>query len=280
MNDVEKKEKFTEKHPVIGLLLVTYGSFLVAQYVIGLILVVPLSKLTGLEYTEAMPLGVVIGSFIVLIFWNIKRSPEYHFMPGKGDTLEAVKLVSPVFLYCILLFSFYALFIPGGKFTFAAIPISDIFACLMAGISEEIIFREIAIPYMTKRWNSEKMIPIFAGISAVMFGLVHLTNGISGNITGSILQSVLSVLWGYFFSAVYLRNGNICVLAIAHTLYDMLVFSNANGLEKVGISVLPDWIQVVYIILESALAIYGYFLLRKSKREEILKFWDHKWSRD
>ncbi len=281
MKKETNKVKFSEKHPVLGLLLTTYGSFVVAQMVIGSIIAFPLIQMVGLDTTGAAGIGAVIGSLVVLAFLYKRSSPEYRFIPGKGSALGSFRLISPIILFWIILYGLYAIFLTGGKVTFAAISFSEIMACLMAGMSEEIIFREIAISYMTKHWKSEKMIPVIVGISGLLFSATHLTNVAGGfKVTDVLYQSALCIFFGFFFGAVYLRMGNVWVLAIVHVVHDMLVFSNLHGMEKLGSTELPVWTSVVIFLCELALGVYGYFLLRKSKREEIIKLWDYKWSRE
>ncbi len=280
MEEKNGKIKFSEKHPVIGLLLCTYGSFLIAQFGIGLLLYFPVSVVTGLDINTSVIIGAIIGSLIVLAFWYKRWKPEYHILPEKRNVADAFRLMSPILLYWIFLFGAYAIFLTDGKVTFTALGIADIVACTMAGLSEEIIYREISISYMTKRWTEEKMIPIIAGISALLFGLTHLSNTLgSGEIVDSIYQAALTICFGYFFAAVYLRTGFVWVPVLFHMAHDMLVFSNLYGLDKYGITELPNWISVVIFVFEAALGVYGFFLLRKSKREEIVNLWNHKWSR-
>lgn len=273
------KVKFSEQHPIVGLILLTYGSFLMAQFVIGTAVGYLLGILTGLDYLTTIAMAAVVGSLIVLAFWYKKNSPEYRFIPKKEEFLGSLKLLSPIILYSLILLGLYSMI--AGRISFAPIAFSSLVTCLMAGFSEEIIFREIAISYMTKRWKTEKMIPVIAGISGLMFGLTHITNAVGGGkITDFIYQAVLSVFFGYFFSAVYLRKGNVWALILAHSVYDILALSYVQGLYNVGIKKLPDQVAVVIFAVELMLGAYGYFLIRRSKRKEILEFWKSKWGNE
>lgn len=271
--------KFSDKHPIIGLLVITYGSYLVAQFLIGLILFVLLQS-KGVDQTVAMTIGAIIGSFIVLIFWYKKTSPIYRFMPRTGDVTGSIKLMWPILIYWGLMYLCY--FILANGFRPGAITFATFMTCLMAGLSEEIIFREIAISYMTKHFRGEKVIPVIATASGLMFGLIHLTNAIGkGNFTGTMFQALLSILFGFFFSAIYLRKGNVWILMLAHFLHDVIVFIGSSGLENAGFfGDFPIWLDAFFIISELGLAIYGYYLIRPAKRPEILQLWDYKWSRD
>ena len=43
-----------------------------------------------------------------------------------------------------------------GRFPLGPVPLSSIGASLMAGISEEIAFRELPISYLARQWREEK----------------------------------------------------------------------------------------------------------------------------
>ncbi len=278
MDNENTKVKFSDKHPVISLPLFTYGAYLLAQYVIGMIIMFPLHMGLGLDATTATTTGGVIGSLIVLLIWYKRWSPEYRFMPEKGDISGSFMLCSPFLVFWVILFGMYAVMVKGNPF--GAPTLSDFTSALMAGISEEVIFREIAVSHMAKHWRSEKAIPIIALVSGVLFGMTHLTNVINGRAFQDVAeQSLLAVFWGLFMGAVYIRKGNVWVIAFVHALHDLLAFSGAHGLSAAGIDVFPTWAGVVVYVLEIGLGLVGVFLIRKSKRQEILELWDRKWSR-
>ena len=47
---------------------------------------------------------------------------------------------------------------------------------MMAGVTEEIAFRELPISYMARQWRDEKKIPLMVIIPGLAFGLTHITN--------------------------------------------------------------------------------------------------------
>jgi hypothetical protein len=89
----------------------------------------------------------------------------------------------------------------------------------------------------------------------------------------------IAALFGIFFSAVYLRTGNIWPLIIVHSLHDLLAFSASAGITAMGVGEFPDWTTGYLILIEAAMAVCGLYMLRKSKRAEIIELWDRKWSR-
>ncbi len=203
MNEEKKKVKFSDKHPILGLIFVTYGSFLLAQIIIGTGLSLALRNFEWIEPGVTTPIGVIIGSLIILAIHYKANSTKYSFMAGREKFVEALKLLSIQIIYWIALIAFYSFFI--GKIAIVPLKLSSFLMAIMAGLSEEIIFREISVSYMVKHWRKEKMIPVIALISGMLFGITHLTNIITGlSPLNCVLQLFLSALMGFFYAAVYL----------------------------------------------------------------------------
>ena len=271
------KHKFSEKHPVLGLLACTYGGFLVSEILVGAIMTFVLSS-RGFDSGTSVALGGCIGSLLVLIFWYLRNQPEYRFMPRKGEISGSFKLLFlPMLLYWILMFGPYAYF--GKGFPFGPVGLKEVLTALMAGAAEEICFREIAVSYMTKHWMSKKSIPMVAIISGAMFGLTHITNALGGSITTALCQAVLCIFMGVFYAAIYLRKGNVWTLCLFHFLHDLLTFMAGSGFDINGVTELPDWITIYIAVIEFKLCLFGFFYIRKAKRQEIVDLWNYKWSR-
>lgn len=273
------KEKFSDKHPVLGLLLFTYAGFLVSEFIIGMIGMAALTSI-GVEVATATAIGGSIGSFVVLIWWYLRNRPQYRFMPRKGEVSGAFKLIIiPMLIYWILLFGSYGFVVKG--FPFRLIGVKEFFMALMAGTVEEVCFREIAVSFMAKHWMNDKKIPVIAVVSGLLFGLTHLSNLIGEKaVLDTLYQVLLCIFTGVFFAAIYLRKGNVWVLCLFHFIHDALAFMGIAGLTARGINNLPDWIAVYIAVIEFILCLYGFYLIRKQKRQEIIDLWDYKWSRD
>ena len=267
----KREHKFLNKHTIAGVLLLMFGCFIVFNVAAGAV-----AGIIG--GANAVGVGGIIGSIIALIIWFNFFKPEYKWKPGPGDWGRSFKLLIPVIVLWILMFGMFG--VVAGGVPFGALPLSTILVAIMAGASEEVIFREIGISYLARQWRDEnKIIPI-ALIPAVAFSLTHLTNlGTMSSIGSLLTQVLLSVFFGIFFSAVYLRTGNVWPLIIAHSLHDILGFSTSAGVVAMGVTEFPDWTTGYLIVIEAAMAICGLYMLRKSKRAEIIELWDRKWSR-
>ena len=267
-----KEHKFLNQHTMAAAVLLMFGGFVVFDVLAGIA--------GGLiaHGTVGVGAGGIIGSIIALIIWFNFFKPEYKWKPEPGDWGKTFKLLLPVVVFWIALFGFFGVL--AGGVPFGAIPLTSILAAIMAGAVEEVCFREVGISYLARQWRDENKIILMAIIPAVAFSLTHLTNvGSIDEVSTLLLQVLMTVFFGFFFSAVYLRTGNIWPLIIAHSLHDLLSFSSDEGLLAYGMADLPDW-TIGYIgVLEAALAVCGLYMLRKSKRAEIIELWDRKWSR-
>ncbi len=272
-----KKQRFSDRRPVWGLLLWTYGAFLISEFLVGMISAFLLPK-AGLDRGTATALGSCIGAILVLLFWYLRNRPAYRFLPRKGEIGGSFRLMLvPMLLFWIVLFGSYAYFVKG--FPFAPIGLREILMACMAGLVEEICFREIALSFMARHWMTEKRIPLFAVISGVLFGVTHITNAIGGmSIADACYQVILCIFFGVFFSAVYLRKGNVWIPCLFHVVHDILAFSGAAVFTLHGIDEIPDWSTMLIAAAEFGLCLYGFFfLLRKAKRQEIIDLWAYKW---
>lgn len=271
------KQRFTDKHPILGLLLWTYGAFVISEMLFGVIATFAIGE-NGLEPGTATGIGGSVGSILVLVFWYLHNRKEYHFMPRKGDIGGSLKLIFlPMLVYWILLFGAYAYFAKG--FPFAPIGLKQIMMASMAGLVEEVCFREIAVSYMAGHWMSEKRIPLIAALSGFLFGLTHMTNAIGGwEITSALLQTLLCIFMGVFYASIYLRKGNVWVLCLFHFVHDILTFMAAESVTVLGVTELPDWITIYIAAIEFALCLCGFFYIRRAKRQEIINLWEYKWS--
>ena len=145
----------------------------------------------------------------------------------------------------------------------------------MAGITEEMAFREVGISYMKRQLREDKMnLPIIL-ITSFAFGLIHLYNAILyKQFALYSFQAVCAFLLGIFFGCIFLRTGNIWVCIIVHSIHDLMtVFFPVP-------TAFYDHSTLVYICMmtgEALLAAWGLFLIRKKKYPEIRALWDDKW---
>jgi len=81
---------------------------------------------------------------------------------------------------------------------------------ISAALGEELLFRGFAFSQLKKILGDKKIVVVF--VSAVMFSLPHLYQGVSG--------LVMTLLFGLAFGFIYLKYQNIWVNIFVHGLID------------------------------------------------------------
>ncbi|MBR1829761.1 MAG: CPBP family intramembrane metalloprotease, partial [Atopobiaceae bacterium] len=166
---------------------------------------------------------------------------------------------------------------PESKVNFAPL-------CLLLGmapgVSEEIVFRGIPCSNWMRVAKDEGAVMKCALFTALVFGLVHGLNALSGApIFATIFQVTYAFAIGLFFAAVFLRTGSMWPTMIAHTLIDFAAFLfmdiDAGGIITEELKINLDF--YITVGLAVFVLLWGLFLLRRSKREQILQLWDRKW---
>ena len=157
----------------------------------------------------------------------------------------------------------------------------NLIPAISAGVFEETCYRTIPVSILMKNKPTYKRMVIATILTAVIFGVSHAINIVSGaTILNTILQIVFAIGPGMFFAAVYLRTGSIIIPMVFHAFHDILeLFIPRDGdmalLLSKNISLgelIPD---IIFTILFVGAAIY---LLRKSKWDEIKATWANIWA--
>ena len=158
-----------------------------------------------------------------------------------------------------------------------------IFTELAVGFREESVFRGIVTNLFAEKYLKDRrgiFITVFAG--AFSFGIMHMGNMLVGqSFADSIIQSISAFFLGAYLSAVYLRGGSIWGVAIIHGLYDMSLdvsrlFTKTFGMDlqtalgSAEKTVYDLEAVASYALLWAVYFVVTLFLLRKSKRDEII----------
>lgn len=110
---------------------------------------------------------------------------------------------------------------------------------LLVGFIEEMIFRGFLFRGLL-RTNKETTAII---ISAVTFGLGHITNLLTGQETmETLIQMVFAIALGFVFTLVYYKSGKLWPCIIAHSLID--IFSTISA-ENHFIDMVYVWTAII-----------------------------------
>lgn len=100
--------------------------------------------------------------------------------------------------------------------------LTTLLMAIEAGVVEELAFRALPQSVMMRDWMDEKHIMFTAVFTSIIFGGIHAANAVAGADGMSTVFQVFSAFaMGMFFSAVYLRTGNILYTVIFHAVHDL-----------------------------------------------------------
>lgn len=124
---------------------------------------------------------------------------------------------------------------------------------LLIGISEELMFRGVLFKALRSRG------PVWSTVlvSSLLFGFVHLLNGLSTGFIAAIPQTIFTFCLGILFIAVRIRTGSLYPAILLHAAWDFCIFmldASPGG---------QLWSVADLYILASALPLYGLYLLRR-----------------
>lgn len=110
--------------------------------------------------------------------------------------------------------------------------------------------------------DSPKRILPAALISAAVFGVIHMTNALSGaDLLKTVLQSVNAFSSGIADALIYMVTGNIWVNFAIHTLHDIIAFSFDTVAENGLMLRTVTWDSWMDFALATMLGVYSIVML-------------------
>lgn len=263
---LKRIRELTYQHAIIASLI----AFLVIDW--GLF---GLGRLTSL-LPQTLPVKLLVEIFFILlpiaivIFFGFSRA----LRPGK--VFRGLFYCWPfIAIQIIGLCTFFSQNLGNPEVSWHSLPgiAGGLFAVLGVGIREECIYRATFQNIVAKKYaTSVKGIWISVLVSAVLFGLCHISNLFFGMHPLSVLSQVTSAFCiGVLFSAVYLRSGSLWAPILVHTLTDIAGLAPSTFLRNLtdvdSINRLSfSWLSLLFDLLYLALAV---FLLRPSKCKQV-----------
>ena len=130
----------------------------------------------------------------------------------------------------------------------------------LVGFVEEMLFRGFLFRTLLKK-DGPKVAII---VSAVTFGIGHIVNLLAGMATvENLMMIVFAVAWGFIFTMVYYKSGNLLLCILVHSVIDVL--STIAGESELG-----SWIYIgATVVLGGA---YSLYLAKRVGTPELQKF--------
>ena len=270
-------------HPILGYFLLMIFSLIVSSFVSSFIDSKLLGSLIpgyaikkdmlGMEVIQASGLGDAVGSVLAIGLFYIWFRPSFDGMLKKKYLLQGLIFLAPVLLIHWV----------GSIVSWTQFGIGSVFLAFLKafapGFSEETAFRGLGVANYLRKVQTEKGVVTIFWLSSIVFGLTHVANALAGApLLISIGQAAYAAGIGMILGAVYLRTGNLWPTILGHMSMDFMEFirgdlgSTGGIMSSMGVG---DWITIVAGVIG---IILGLYLIRPSKRGEILDLWKTKWS--
>lgn len=85
-------------------------------------------------------------------------------------------------------------------------------------VFEEVIFRGVFVHNMKAAGKTDLSTLL---VTALFFGVIHLTNAVGGNVLQTLVQTLYATVVGLVFGAVYLKSGDLVSVILVHAATDI-----------------------------------------------------------
>ena len=142
------------------------------------------------------------------------------------------------------------------------------------GLAEELTFRGVIQNVLADAFGrtTRRGVRRTVCLSGAIFGLVHLSNVLSGvSLPGAAMQALAAASVGVYLGAVYVRCGNVWALVLLHGLNDLVGMIASNGVgQDAAVEAISSYGPEKFITVGIYIALAA-FLLRRKKLDGILE---------
>ena len=271
-----RKHSFVDRFPVIASILLCFLGLAVDQTGATFISTVFPGLFGSFSWIlDLLSLAIVTALILFVYKWWFR--PEFSGMMSGNIKDGFIMLLCPILVYWILNYGYTFIFereTLGFQFNGSVIRT----ACT-AGVVEELCFRGLLICTLLRIWRKKDGYLKAAVVSAIVFGLIHAGNAATGADLGrTALQVIDAGFMGLLFAGVFIRCGSLIPAMVVHSVHDIIAIGLFTGVSEQGIITGGVTFSAYFDCITSiGLGVYGLYLLRKSKLEEVRSIWDEKW---
>lgn len=250
---------------------VAYGLYFMASIAV----IVPLS-LVGLDQRTMQPVVSIVAGLIVLLIYELRFRGSFDGMLKWSR--EGLLLAVPLLIFSASNFVDLANALIEGE---ALNPIPQcLLMALAPGVAEEVVFRAVPAANWMRVRRERRDAVMGVLFTALVFGLVHGSNALLGApMSTTIFQVCYAMCFGVACGAVLMRSGSIIPTMIAHTFIDFTAFLTLD-LSHSGVmmdELVFDLSFYVTVVSSIAVLLWGLYLIRPAKLDDIVELWNKKW---
>lgn len=232
------KKTLAQKPVLFTILLFIAAMFVAAAFTI-------LFSAVGLR-TVSSSLGRVIVALALILAFRSCFHWENSFK-GIGYALPALILAVWNVAYNLL---------TGAALTTDILPV--VLSAFAPALFEETIFR--VIPFQKMQDNGMSALRTVI-VTSLIFGLIHLTNIVGGDVVNTLIQTGYATAIGLLFGGIYVLTKDPVSVILLHFLTDFTSQIFENG------SSAPVWSVFLMLAMLAAISVYGIMLAKKADRQ-------------
>lgn len=231
-------KKLAVKSPVIFEIILIAAAFALAL-VIGLA-----CQLLGIDNELGMAIGRILAGIILLIV--------FRSCLKDGKPFSGLLVMLPALVFA--LWNVFNHFVTGGDLN--PLTTEILLLGLAPAVFEEVVFRGIFIHNLRESGRSDMAALL---IPALIFGVVHLTNAVNGDIAQALVQTGYAVVVGLVFGAIYIRTGDLFSVILAHAVTDITSRVFAATINT------STTVLIAFMVMLALEAVYAFWLVGKKK---------------
>ena len=231
-------------HPILFGLLVEvlfFGTLFLSDLIFSVVLLVSGVDLTGLDSYLYSGLQELLGTLVVLLV--LKRTGRIGLLRWRGSGFFNGLLVG-MYPLVMIGYSIFGALMFGRPDDAELLPpvriLTFLLSMMMVGVAEELTFRAIVAQTLLEHYGTSRGgVWKACLVSGALFGAAHLTNLMSSEPFGVLMQCLFAGALGSLFAAIYFRTGNLWVTVFLHSAMDIaaMLIGGLYGTTSVAESV-------------------------------------------
>ena len=265
-------------HPILFGLLVEvlfFGTLFLSDLIFSVVLLVSGVDLTGLDSYLYSGLQELLGTLVVLLV--LKRTGRIGLLRWRGSGFFNGLLVG-MYPLVMIGYSIFGALMFGRPDDAELLPpvriLTFLLSMMMVGVAEELTFRAIVAQTLLEHYGTSRGgVWKACLVSGALFGAAHLTNLMSSEPFGVLMQCLFAGALGSLFAAIYFRTGNIWVTVFLHGMMDIasMLIGGLYGTVTMAESV--SGYDATMLLSVAVYLLPMFFLLRKKKLPEVQLYW-------
>ena len=271
-------KRLRTSHPILFGLLVEvlfFGTLFLSDLIFSVVLLVSGVDLTGLDSYLYSGLQELLGTLVVLLV--LKRTGRIGLLRWRGSGFFNGLLVG-MYPLVMIGYSIFGALMFGRPDDAELLPpvriLTFLLSMMMVGVAEELTFRAIVAQTLLEHYGTSRGgVWKACLVSGALFGAAHLTNLMSSEPFGVLMQCLFAGALGSLFAAIYFRTGNIWVTVFLHGMMDIasMLIGGLYGTVTMAESV--SGYDATMLLSVAVYLLPMLFLLRKKKLPEVQLYW-------